>query len=246
MDNISSNYYISKNNLDDLIKIDKQFRAYDTIKEVYEILKDILNLEKASIQNIKDNLVINFSFLLPSNKEKEIVIPFQIKNFEQKIINDEFIKKINDLENKLNKEIEENSIYKKLINENKNIISLVNELKEEVIILKNKDNDNNKKINELKEEISNLKDEISGLKIAGTKTNLFSNIIQNKEDYEFLKNRLKIAGNNREIRYKLLYRASIDGDKAKIFHEKCNDIKGTLCLVKTTDDISIGGYTEAL
>ena len=123
---------------------------------------------------------------------------------------------------------------------------MVNELKEEVIILKNKDNDNNKKINELKEEISNLKDEISGLKIAGTKTNLFSNIIQNKEDYEFLKNRLKIAGNNREIRYKLLYRASIDGDKAKIFHEKCNDIKGTLCLVKTTDDISIGGYTEAL
>ena len=81
MDNISSNYYISKNNLDDLIKIDKQFRAYDTIKEVYEILKDILNLEKASIQNIKDNLIINFSFLLPSNKEKEIVITFQIKNF---------------------------------------------------------------------------------------------------------------------------------------------------------------------
>ena len=102
---------------------------------------------------------------------------------------------------------------------------MIIELKEEVIILKNKDNDNNKKINELKEEISNLKDEISGLKIAGTKTNLFSNIIQNKEDYEFLKNRLKIAGNNREIRYKLLYRASIDGDKAKIFQQKCNDKK---------------------
>jgi len=166
IDDISSNYYISKNNLDDLIKIDKQFRAYDTINEVYEILKDILNIEKASIQIIKDNLVLNFSFPLPANKKKEIIIPFQIKNFHQKIINDKFIKKIIDLENKLNKEFEENLIYKKLINENKNIICLVSELKEEVINLKNKDNVNNKKINELKEEIRILKDEINDLKIA--------------------------------------------------------------------------------
>ena len=70
IDDISSNYYISKNNLDDLIKIDKQFRAYDTINEVYEVLKDILSIEKASIQIIKDNLVLNFSFPLPANKKK--------------------------------------------------------------------------------------------------------------------------------------------------------------------------------
>ena len=65
-------------------------------------------------------------------------------------------------------------------------------------------------------------------------------------EYEFIENRLKLAGNNRDIRYKLLYRASKDGDKAKTFHEKCNGIKGTLCLVETTDNIKLGGYTEAL
>ena len=73
-----------------------------------------------------------------------------------------------------------------------------------------------------------------------------SNIIKDKNEYEFIENRLKLAGNNKDIRYKLLYRASKDGDKAKTFHEKCNGIRGTLCLVKTTDNIKLGGYTEAL
>ena len=144
---ISSKYYISKNNLDDLIKIDKQFRVYDTINEVYEVLNEILNIKQFSIQNIQDNLSIKFLFSLPANNLKEIIIPFQIQNFEQKFINDELIKKVNDLEKKLDKEIEENKTYKKIINDNKNIINLVNELKDEIIIIKNKDID---KINELK------------------------------------------------------------------------------------------------
>ena len=224
---ISSKYYISKNNLDDLIKIDKQFRAYDTINEIFELLIDILNINQAFIQKKEDYLVIKFLFPLPGNKKKEIIIPLKIENFEQKNINDELVKKVNDLENKLNKEIEENKIYKKIINENKNII---NELKEEIKILKNEINDLK---NWKKEKIEKKKEKES-------------NIIKYKMEYEFIENRLKLAGNNRDIRYKLLYRASKDGDKAKTFHEKCNGIKGTLCLVETTDNIRLGGYTEAL
>ena len=119
---------------------------------------------------------------------------------------------------------------------------MIIELKEEVPILRNKGNDNNKKINELQEEIRNLKDEISGLKIAGTKTNLFSNIIQNKEDYEFLKNRLKIAGNNREIRYKLLYRASIDGDFEEVIKNNTEDKEKTLTLFYTYEGSRFGVF----
>ena len=97
-------------------------------------------------------------------------------------------------------------------------------------------------LDELKEEIKILKNEINDLK----KWKKGSNIIKDKKEYEFIENRLKLAGNNKDIRYKLLYRASKDGDKAKTFHEKCNGIKGTLCLVETTDNIKLGGYTEAL
>ena len=227
---ISSKYYISKTNLDDLMKIDKQFRLYDTMDEVFDTLNDILNINQAYIQKIKDNLVIKFMFPLPGNKKKEIIIPLKIENFEQKNINDELVKKVNDLENKLNKEIEENKIYKKIINENKNII---NELKEEIKILKND-------INDLKKW---QKEKLEKEKLEKEKE---SNIIKDKDEYKFIEERLKLTGNNGDIRYKLLYRASIDGDKAKTFHEKCNGIKGTLCLVKTTDGVKFGGYTEAL
>jgi len=239
---ISSKYYISKNNLDDLIKIDKLFRAYDTINEIFELLIDILNINQAFIQEKEDYLVINFLFSLPGNKKKEIIIPLHIENFEQKNINDELVKKVNDLEDKLNKEIEENKIYKKIINENKKIIN-----ENQKII-----NENKNIINELKEEIKILKNEINDLKnwkkekIEKKEKEKESNIIKDKKEYEFIENRLKLAGNNRDIRYKLLYRASKDGDKAKTFHEKCNGIKGTLCLVETTDNIKLGGYTEAL
>ena len=208
------------------------------MNEVFDALNDILNINQAYIQKIKDNLVINFMFPLPGNKKKEIIIPLKIENFEQKNINDELVKKVNDLEYKLNKEIEENKIYKKIIDENQNIKQKFNELKEEIKILKNEINDL-KKWQKEKLELEKLEKE----KLEKEKE---SNIIKDKDEYELIENRLKLTGNYGNIRYKLLYRASIDGDKAKTFHEKCNGIKGTLCLVKTKDNIKFGGYTEAL
>jgi hypothetical protein len=41
----------------------------------------------------------------------------------------------------------------------------------------------------------------------------------------------------------LLYKASIDGDKAKVFHEKCDKHKMTLVLVETTKGVRFGGFT---
>ena len=130
---ISLNYHLIKNNLEDLKQIDKQFRSYDSINEVFEALNDILDINQASLQKLNDNLVINFIFPLPGNKKKEIFIPFKTRNEFQKNINEQLIKKVNDLEEKLNKEIEENEIYRTIIIKNKNVI---NELKEEIDFLK--------------------------------------------------------------------------------------------------------------
>ena len=82
---------------------------------------------------MNDNLVINFIFPLPGNKKKEIFIPLKTRNEFQKTINEQLIQKVNVLEEKLNKEIEENKIYRTIIIENKNVI---NELKEEIEILR--------------------------------------------------------------------------------------------------------------
>ena len=71
---ISLNYHLIKNNLEDLKQIDKQFRSYESMNEVFEALNDILDINQASLQKLNDNLVINFIFPLPGNKKKEIFI----------------------------------------------------------------------------------------------------------------------------------------------------------------------------
>ena len=48
-----------------------------------------------------------------------------------------------------------------------------------------------------------------------------------------------------KIGYKLIYRASEDGDDAENFHQKCDNISGTLTVIKTKDDWIFGGYTLA-
>ena len=41
---------------------------------------------------------------------------------------------------------------------------------------------------------------------------------------------------NANISFKLLYRASKDGDEAKTFHSKCDGIRNTLVIVLTKKD----------
>jgi len=45
-------------------------------------------------------------------------------------------------------------------------------------------------------------------------------------------------------RWRLLYRASIDGFAAKSFHEKCDGIPMTLSIIKTTNSYVFGGYAS--
>lgn len=240
IDIITSTYYESENSLKDLIKIDKLFRSYDTGSEVIEILSDIINMNQVLIKNTNDDLEIIFKFPLPGNKIKEIPIPFNKKNFELKNMNAELVKTINDLEKNLKKEIEKNNKYKIIIEENSNIIKennkTINELKEEIKLLK----DNINELNNWKKEINKERENLKKLKKIKD-----SKIIEEIEDFELIDNRLKFGENDFGVTYKLLYKASIDGDRAKTFHLKCNGIKGTLCLVKTKDNFRFGGYTEA-
>ena len=73
--------------------------------------------------------------------------------------------------------------------------------------------------------------------------NLSSSIINDKKDIYFIEERLKKNEPWKNITYKLLYIATTDGNSAEIFHQKCDNIKGTLVVIKTTKDIIFGGYT---
>jgi hypothetical protein len=46
------------------------------------------------------------------------------------------------------------------------------------------------------------------------------------------------------VGYKLIYRSSDHGEEAEDFHERCDDIEGTLTIIKTKEGNIFGGYTS--
>ena len=84
-------------------------------------------------------------------------------------------------------------------------------------------------------------------KINSITLNKIDSVIINKyEELEFLENRLKYNNilKDKNIIFKLLYRSSRDGSNTQTFHNKCDNIMGTLSIIKTTKGMRFGGYTE--
>ena len=66
-------------------------------------------------------------------------------------------------------------------------------------------------------------------------------IIISTEELEFLTR--KICKNFKKITLDLLYKATVDGDKAEEFHDKCDSANSTIVLVKSGNEKRFGGYT---
>ena len=54
----------------------------------------------------------------------------------------------------------------------------------------------------------------------------------------------KINKSNKKLTINLLYKATVDSDRAEAFHEKCDDAKSTIVFVETDDGKRFGGYTS--
>ena len=66
-------------------------------------------------------------------------------------------------------------------------------------------------------------------------------IIKSSEELEFLSR--KICQNYKKVVLDLLYKATIDTDKASEFHKKCDWANRTLVLIRSGNDKRFGGYT---
>ncbi len=66
-------------------------------------------------------------------------------------------------------------------------------------------------------------------------------IINSTEELELLTR--KICKNHKKVTLDLLYKATIDGDKAEAFHNKCDWANSTLVLVKSGNGKRFGGFT---
>ena len=104
-------------------------------------------------------------------------------------------------------------------------------------------NEQGKEINELKKKFSkfeNIMKEIEKSsfynKIVYTDS-LIGGIIKNEEDNTLI---CDWIGKNQKLKFKLLYKGTLDGDTIEIFHENCDNQGKTISIIQSTDNQIFG------
>lgn len=110
LDKIQGIFYSSTFSLEALIKLSKGFRVCEDIKEAYDIIEQIFQNEKASINTINENeisLIIKVD--LPGGKIQEVNLTLNKKEMNRNTLIEELVRKVNQLE-------EENKVIKERLN----------------------------------------------------------------------------------------------------------------------------------
>ena len=110
LDKIQGIFYSSTFSLEALIKLSKGFRVCEDIKEAYDIIEQIFQNEKASINAINENeisLIIKVD--LPGGKIQEVNLTLNKKEMNRNTLIEELVRKVNQLE-------EENKVIKEKLN----------------------------------------------------------------------------------------------------------------------------------
>ena len=205
-------------NLEELGNINRYFYQFESLKEVYETLKKLI--EQNSLFVVKEDKLMKIKIENPIN-DKVIYINVPLKE--------------KDLKNELESIVSYISTLNNRINELEKKVDEINELKNKFKIFE----DYLPYLNQMKLEIDNKKEQQKKNENnfwEGFKNSNIANIEEQKAIYNWLDKRPKNA--------KLLLNSKNDGDKISTFYEKCKDKSPTLVLVKTTEGKKFGGYTS--
>ena len=249
------------------IKEEKKNKLEQNIKHLEELCK---NLEKSikeikaiyeKINESKEQLKLDiqkvFTKMRNAINEREDELLKEVDDRYNNVFgNEDIVREGEKLPDKIKISIEKGKSINKEWNDNSKLVQLIYDcINIEASIKKiNIIDDNIKKCNLNKDEIIELFENneiidefINKIKTFGElykKSNIESIILKNKDD---LKRFSKLISTYINIdNTKLLYRVTRDGDSTKVFHKKCNNIKGTLMIVKTTKGFIFGGYTNEI
>lgn len=242
LSSLTNIYYENFFSLEELQKINIAFFSFQNINNIISKAKDIFEEKKISMKFEKNNMFL----IININKD----------NKSGDFISLELIQKKYTLEEICINLCKEVSCLKKIISE--------------------KDKENNNNINELKNEIQLLKKEINHLKngknllqtditetlniqkeqdknelklekpINNEIITIDSLILIKQQEIDFITNRIRYIEQykNKKISYRLLYRKTRDGDQSQIFHKKCDGVPKTISIFKTVKGFIFGGYID--
>ena len=129
----------------------------------------------------------------------------------------------------------------------KYLVNAVNDLKEKNAYLENKINNLEKifqeKITRMEQQIIKLNNNSQKINFKLDENSMDSLIISNPEDIKLLKN---WVSQNSNITFKLIYRATRDGDTEEDFHKMCDNKSPSISILITPNGYIFGGYTTLL
>ena len=205
------------------LKQNNIFTFQENIEEIYDQLEIYSNDEPVS-SKINDNNVI-IKMLTKIKKFPEIIFELKQEKIDNKEIINIMSEKINNLEIKINN----------LESSNKSIKIEYDNLKSENKTLKLEIENLKKNINQINEYINQQKEKEK------KKTLQFGDSLIIYED------EIKMICNwinpNKNIKAKLLYRVSRDGDGPNIFHKYCDNKGPTIIFAKIKNGYRFGGYS---
>ena len=257
----SEHVYTSNQKQNDIINNEKDKIIENLKNEINKLNLEISQLrgQNELLKQENENLKLKYQVIKSTqdgNQSKEIIFKKEKESY---------IKEIENLRNQLGK-LNEFEEYRRIKEEE---ISLLKTQIEELLLNQRKiedyANQKQKEIDELKlyiEELlkkqkeneyeyqnmlrqtqqreTNMEDQM--LSIQDTRLEVVKgDIIQNTKELELLTR--KISKNNKKITLNLLYKATVDSDKAQAFHNKCDSANNSLVLVKSANGKRFGGYT---
>ena len=224
--------YKTESSLEELYKMKKIFKQFDSIEEAFNLFFKVLDETKVNIKK-KDNK-INLTFIIEfMGKKDEIEINLMPEEAKIDTIVMKLCETVKELKN-------ENDNLKKELKDYKNFTE--NKIKELEALIK-KESETLKANFEFNNAEYKTIDEIVKLKSKFEKI-IDTRIIKYNE-LNLIETGVKNKLNKKIKKYTLLFRASKDGFKAGNFHSKCDGKNNTVTLVETTNGKRFGGFTDA-
>ena len=189
------------------------------IRKMYEELEnENLNYKNQVDQLSKENELL--AQQLEDMKNNYTIINNEIESIknENNLLKNSIERNGGNNEEVINKLMEENNMYKLKAEENESLKKQIEELQYQLQMGQDRQEEEDEQGKEVKGDIIH---DISELEMITKKIN--------KE--------------NKKIIINLLYKASVDGDLASAFHEKCDQAENTIVLVETKNGKRFGGFT---
>ena len=257
----SEQIYTSSPKQNDIINNEKDKIIENLKNEINNLNLEISQLRSQNelLKQENENLKLEYQVIKNTqdgNQSKEIIFKKEKESYIKEIENlRNQLGKLNEFEEYKRIKEEEISILKtqieELLSNQRRIEDYANQKQKEIdelklyieeLLKKQKQNEYEYQnmLRQTQQRDTNMEDQM--LSIQDTRLEVVKgDIIQNTKELELLTR--KISKNNKKITLNLLYKATVDSDKAQAFHNKCDSVNNSLVLVKSANGKRFGGYT---